>query len=178
MSAFKTFLHQSSRNVGHLLVGLGFLATAGIGSPSAIAAASPIPTTTTSTSLMKAASSLKNGVYLYGQSTQPDQIGQAYFVFEVREGKVLGALYMPNSSFDCAYGGFQREKLALNVVDSYEKTVYPYAIALDRNVSVASTAPTTMPQPGLEGFQKLTKVSQNDLKLLNTCKANYQAKVW
>jgi hypothetical protein len=175
MSAFKTFLHQSSRHFGHLLVGLGFLATSGIGSQGAIAAASPLPS---ETPLVKAAASLSNGVYLYGQSTKPDQIGQAYFVFEVRQGKVLGALYMPNSSFDCAYGGFQQEKLALNVVDTYEKTVYPYAIALDRQVNIASKTDTALPQPGLEGFQKLTKVTPNDLKLLNTCKANYQAKIW
>jgi hypothetical protein len=175
MSAFKTFLHQSSRQFGHLLLGAGLFAVSGISSQGAIAAASPRPS---ETPLVKAAASLSNGVYLYGQSAKPDQIGQAYFVFEVRQGKVLGALYMPNSSFDCAYGGFEREKLALNVVDSYEKTAYPYAIALDRQVNIASTTNPTLPQPGLEGFQKLTQVSQNDLKLLNTCKANYQAKVW
>jgi hypothetical protein len=121
---------------------------------------------------------LADGVYVYGQTTQPDQFGQSYFVFEVKQGRVLGALYMPGSSFDCAYGRFQREQLALSVRDSYDHTASPFAIALDRRAQVATTNLNGIGQVGLEGFQKLAKVSQNDMRMLNTCKATYQAKAW
>ena len=47
---------------------------------------------------------LKDGVYLYGESSQPEQIGQSYMVFEVKQGQVTGAFYMPRSSFDCFTG--------------------------------------------------------------------------
>jgi hypothetical protein len=140
----------------------------------AIAAASPVGQST----LIKAAAGLPNGVYLYGQTPKADQLNQAYFVFEVRQSKVLGALYMPQSSFDCAYGGFQRDQLALSVIDSYEKTIAPYAIALDRTAKVAATKDLPLDAVALEGFQKLATVSANDLKILNTCKTMHQAKVW
>jgi hypothetical protein len=119
---------------------------------------------------------LPNGVYLYGQSAQPEQLGQAYFVFEVRQGKLVGALFMPRSSFDCTYGSVQADKLALTVVNSYEKnSTNPYAIALERS-NVAGNPGAA--QIGLEGFQKINKVSENDRRILNTCKASYQNRVW
>jgi hypothetical protein len=120
-----------------------------------------------------AASSLPNGVYLYGQSAQPDQVGKAYFVFEVNQGKVLGALYMPRSSFDCTYGKFQSGRVALTVIDSYEKTRHPYAIALVRNTSVATTSNPALNSINLEGFQPLKKLSEIDKNILSVCKKNY-----
>ncbi|NJR51709.1 MAG: hypothetical protein HC780_21155 [Leptolyngbyaceae cyanobacterium CSU_1_3] len=120
-----------------------------------------------------AASSLPNGVYLYGQSAQPDQVGKAYFVFEVNQGNVLGALYMPRSSFDCTYGKFQSGRVALTVIDSYEKTRHPYAIALVRNTSVATTGSPALNSINLEGFQPLKKLSETDKKILSVCKQNY-----
>ncbi len=176
MSAFKVARQNSARQVSRIFLGLSLpiVSCLGlIGSPS-IAATSPIkPAPELSESLPK----LPNGVYLYGQSNKPDELGQAYFVFEVTQGKVLGALYMPQSSFDCAYGGFQRDRVALNVVDSYEKKVFSYEIALDRTATIASNTNIQLNPPGLDGFQKLEKVSQNDLRMLKTCKDLYQAKI-
>ncbi len=119
--------------------------------------------------------SLPNGVYLYGQSAQPEQIGQAYFVFEVRQGKLVGALFMPRSSFDCTYGSVQAEKLALTVVNSYEKNDSPYEIALDRSNVAGNPSASEI---GLEGFQKLKQASANDKRILEVCKTNYQNRVW
>lgn len=116
---------------------------------------------------------LPNGVYLYGQSAQPEQVGQAYFVFEVNQGKVLGAFYMPRSSFDCAYGTFQPGQVALTVVDSYEKTRHPYEIALQKTTNVATTGNPALAQISLEGFQPIKKLSATDQRILNVCKQNY-----
>jgi hypothetical protein len=120
-------------------------------------------------------SSLANGVYLYGESTEPEQIGSAYMVFQVKEGKVMGAFYMPRSSFDCFSGEFQGNKLALNVVDTYAQTVHPYAIALERTSTVASSNQNPALQGiGLEGFHRLNKVSDNDQRILGVCQASFQ----
>jgi hypothetical protein len=162
------------RAFNHLMIAIVAGLSLAVVPGNAIAAASP----TTQNNLVKAAAGLPNGIYLYGQTTKADQLNQAYFVFEVRQSKVLGALYMPQSSFDCAYGGFQRDQLALSVVDSYEKTIAPYAIALDRTAKVAANKTVPLNAIGLEGFQKLATVSANDLKILNTCKTMHQAKVW
>ncbi|MBW4522091.1 MAG: hypothetical protein KME16_20735 [Scytolyngbya sp. HA4215-MV1] len=119
---------------------------------------------------------LPNGVYLYGQSKQPEQIGNTYLVFEVKNDQVIGAFYMPRSSFDCVYGNFQAEELALTVVDSYERTAHPYAIALKKDYSVARAGnnPTEKTTIGLDGLQPIATVSDNDRRILGVCKANYQ----
>lgn len=119
-------------------------------------------------------SPLPNGVYLYGESSEPEQIGRAYMVFEVKQGKVIGAFYMPRSSFDCFSGAFQANELALNVVDSYEQTVNPYAIALERTSTVASNSQTPdLREVGLQGFHRLNKVSDNDKRILGVCQADF-----
>lgn len=115
----------------------------------------------------------KDGVYLYGQSSKPDQIGQAYMVFEVRQQSVVGAFYMPNSSFDCFYGGLKPEKLALTVVDSYDQTRNDYAIALQSSSIASNTNTPRMSNLELQGFHPITKVSENDQRLLKTCKADF-----
>lgn len=124
------------------------------------------------------AAKLADGVYLYGQTVQPNQVGSAYFVFEVLRGKVLGVLYMPQSSFDCTYGQFQADKLALNVIDSYEKTIAPFAIGLTKAAQVASKDNPAMIQIGLEGFNRIGEISDNDRRILNICKTQYQGKAF
>ncbi|WP_088890599.1 hypothetical protein [Leptolyngbya ohadii] len=115
--------------------------------------------------------SLADGVYLYGQSAEPEQIGAAYMVFEVNQGNVTGAFYMPRSSFDCFHGQFEANRLALSVIDSYEQTEYPYAIALDSSNPVAMTGEETIAPVGLEGFERIDQLSENDQRILSTCQA-------
>jgi hypothetical protein len=158
-----------------LALGIGF----GIASSSLVASAAPQAEAAVSPTAPSALASLPNGIYLYGQSAQPDKTGQAYFVFEVRQGQVLGALYMPRSSFDCAYGSFQSDQLALKVVDSYDHTTNPYDIALEKgNGVVATQGNPAIATVGLQGFQPLDTVSARDRQILSTCKASHQAKVW
>jgi hypothetical protein len=117
---------------------------------------------------------LPDGVYLYGQSTQPDQVGQGYFVFESKQGNVVGALYMPRSSFDCASGKFQNDQLALTVVNSYDRTANPFEIALERTSNVASQGNPAFSNLGLQGFERLSNISENDQRILDVCKADFQ----
>lgn len=127
------------------------------------------------TSVPGNASALADGTYLYGEAPEPEQIGSAYMVFQVTKGKVVGAFYMPRSSFDCFSGSFEPGKLALNVVDTYEKTTHPYAIALEQNSTVASSSnKPAVTEIGLQGFQRLAKVSANDQRILGMCRANFQ----
>jgi hypothetical protein len=112
---------------------------------------------------------LQNGTYLYGQSAKAGQIGATYLVFEVTQNNVVGAFYMPHSSFDCFNGTLQNNQMALTVRNSYENTQYPYAVALQKQSVSASTA--TAPTPvGLQGFHPIKRLSANDQRLLSTCK--------
>ncbi len=119
------------------------------------------------------AATLADGIYLYGQSDKPDELGKGYFVFEATKGQVVGALYYPRSSFDCAAGRFTGDQLALTVTNSYDRATNPFEIALDRTSTVASNG-KPIPAVGLQGFYKLDQVTDNDLRMLNVCKADLQ----
>jgi hypothetical protein len=115
--------------------------------------------------------SLENGVYLYGQSPEPETVGSEYMVFEVNQGEVVGGFYMPRSSFDCFEGKVEADKLALTVIDSYERTPHEYAVALAATEPVASAGGTDVPV-GLEGYHRIANLSDVDQQILTTCKAD------
>ncbi len=114
---------------------------------------------------------MADGVYLYGQSAQPQTIGSEYLVFEVTAGSVVGGFYMPRSSFDCFHGSLQAEKLALTVIDSYEQTAHPYSVALAAGEPTASAGGSAAPL-GLEGYHRIAELSEIDQQVLTTCKAS------
>jgi hypothetical protein len=114
---------------------------------------------------------LTDGDYVFGQSPLPQQPGAAYAVLSVKEGQVVGAFYAPNSSFDCFSGEVQANHLALNVVESYTQTAYPYNVAL--TASEALTAGEAAGSPTLEGFQPLPALSEIDQQILGICQADF-----
>jgi hypothetical protein len=110
------------------------------------------------------------GRYLFGQASEPDQIGVGYVVLERTGDRVYGALYFPNSSFDCFHGQVQGAELAMSIVDSYSQEVYPYNIALANDTSVASTDLSDNLTPfNLSGFYALDTLSENDNRMLDIC---------
>ncbi|MGA7934989.1 MAG: hypothetical protein WCA35_15690 [Kovacikia sp.] len=117
---------------------------------------------------------LQNGTYLYSQSPKADQIGATYLVFEVTGDRVVGAFYMPQSSFDCFHGNLKKTELALTIVNSYEKTSYPYGVALSKETNSASGVDAAVPT-GLAGYFPIQRLSSNDQRILSTCKANFGA---
>jgi hypothetical protein len=119
---------------------------------------------------------LADGVYLYGQAPERDQLNSAYLVFEVTQGQIIGAFYMPRSSFDCVYGNLQADQLALNVVDSYSREAYPYAVALQSTGAVADAGDGSAPPVTLEGMHRIDNINSNDQRILSTCKADHQSR--
>jgi hypothetical protein len=117
---------------------------------------------------------LADGIYLYGQAPERDQLNSAYLVFEVTQGQIVGAFYMPRSSFDCVYGNMQADQLALNVVDSYSRETYPYAVALEGGGAIADAQGAAVPVT-LEGMHRITNLNSNDQRLLSTCKADQES---
>ena len=132
--------------------------------------------------------SIPDGTYLYGQSSQPEQIGKEYIVFEARQGKVIGAMYLPNSEYSCFYGTLDSKQLNLTVANPYDQTAFSHTIARDQVRQVAAVGGQLPLQNGyesltyphavaLEGYQPITKMSNNDQQILSTCRSTYQAKV-
>ena len=114
---------------------------------------------------------LEDGDYLFGQSPQPWVNGVAYAVFSVQDNQTVGAFYQPNSSFDCFYGSVQPDRLALNVVDSYEQTVHPYEVALTLDNSLVAGGGAGAYT--LAGFHRLDSLSAQDIEMLAVCKADF-----
>lgn len=109
--------------------------------------------------------------YLFGQSAEAEQVGATYMVFTMQGQQVVGAFYMPQSSFDCFQGEVVGEQLALNITNSYDQATYLYEVALASSAVVAGTdaaAPF-----GLEGFYAIEILSETDRQVLSTCQAIY-----
>ncbi|NJO70734.1 MAG: hypothetical protein HC825_01505 [Oscillatoriales cyanobacterium RM1_1_9] len=116
---------------------------------------------------------LQEGIYLYGESPVPNQVGQAYMIFEVTSDRVIGAFYMLNSSFDCFSGKPQGNQLTLTIVDSYTQESHSYGIAIHHSAMVAAHQGSgTEPGITLEGFHPIASISDNDHRILATCKAD------
>lgn len=167
--------HASPRYVG-LLTGAIASLVLGLGSTSTAAYGNETSTAQPGNSVVKPVNAtqrrvLPNGVYLYGQSTKANQYGSAYMVFRVNDRQVSGAFYMPASSFDCFYGELQTNQLALNVVDSYDQTSHPYAVALNTNATVARLTNAGGAPVEPEGYHRIQKISANDQRILTTCLA-------
>ncbi|MGD1704082.1 hypothetical protein [Dapis sp. BLCC M229] len=100
-----------------------------------------------------------DGIYLFGQSRQPEQIQNEYFVFKLKNGKVIGAFYLPHSAFYCFYGIHQKDSLQVKVIDSYDNSASDYTVDLTK-------------------YHRINHVSDNDFRILKTCQTNYQYLVW
>lgn len=129
----------------------------------------------------------KDGVYLYGQSAEPQQIGQEYIVIEIDRGKVVGALYLPNSEFNCFNGTIEAGKLALLLANGPETEVYPddFANNTESERQLAAIGDRTLGENGineittpysvmLQNYHQLALVSADDKQILAACKSNYQ----
>jgi len=131
---------------------------------------------------------LPDGTYLYGQSAEPQQIGKEYLVFEVRQGKVIGAMYVPHSEYSCFHGTLDFKQMNLTVVNPYNQTAFSHAIARAKPTQMATaggqinledtydslTYPHTVQ---LEGYQPISQISDNDKQLLSTCSVDNQGQV-
>lgn len=102
---------------------------------------------------------LPDGIYLYGQSPQPDRVENEYFVFEIQQGKVIGVFYLPRSAFYCFYGTLKSTQLDVTVVDTFNGTTSPYSV-------------------NLEKYHRISTVSDNDQRILYLCKTTSQRQGW
>lgn len=113
---------------------------------------------------------LEDGTYLFGQSPQPNQIGSAYAVLSVENNQTVGAFYYPHSSFNCFSGQVLPDRLAVNVVDSYDQTTYPHEVAL--SVSDDLIAGSAAPAYTLEGLHRIEALGAQDVEMLAVCEAD------
>ncbi|WP_293021239.1 hypothetical protein [Moorena sp. SIO3I8] len=129
-----------------------------------------------------------DGIYLYGESSQPGQIGKEYLVFEANQGNVLGAVYMPHSEYSCFYGTLDSKQMDLTVIDPYNQTALSHTISRQQHSPIAVvgerlsldhrySAITYPYKVGLEEYQPISSISDSDQEILRVCRDNYQGRV-
>lgn len=112
----------------------------------------------------------QDGIYLYGQSPKPNQIGQGYIVFVKQKNLVTGALYMPSSEFSCFQGSIgSRGELAMTVTAPGGEGVEPVATA-NRLPKLDLDEPMTYAYSvALQDYHQLNSVSEGDRQILQMC---------
>lgn len=95
--------------------------------------------------------SLPDGIYLYGNSPQPNELARNYVVFERRDGEVIGAFYSPQSEFTCFAGDLQGTRLDVEAI-------------------VLGEPETQEVRAQLANLYPLQEISANDQRMLGVCK--------
>lgn len=114
----------------------------------------------------------KNGIYLYGQSPKPNQIGQGYVVFQKQQGKLVGALYMPNSEFSCFQGTIDKSgELAMTVTGTPDLGTSPELATASTIPRLADDEPMSYAYSlALQDYHPINTISANDRRILQMCR--------
>ncbi|MBF2066415.1 MAG: hypothetical protein IGS39_18645 [Calothrix sp. C42_A2020_038] len=114
----------------------------------------------------------KDGIYLYGQSPQPGQLGQGYVVFEKNNGRVVGALYMPDSEYSCFDGTVDSSGELAMTVNGYQGEIGQTQVATSGDTpKMNEDEPTSYAYSlALRDFHAIEKISTVDHQILQACK--------
>lgn len=120
---------------------------------------------------------LNNGIHFYGKSTNRDQLGSEYLIFEVKNNQLIGLFYMPSSEFNCFYGKVNQDNISLSILDPYDNNIYPYSIALENSSPLASEGENLVKNLGLSGYHRIENYNESDLQMLNICQGELADKI-
>ncbi|MEH2258263.1 hypothetical protein [Nostoc sp.] len=125
--------------------------------------------------LPKANFPVKDGIYLYGQSPKPNQLGQGYIIFQKHQDKVTGALYMPQSELNCFQGTINPSgELAMTVNSSSNEA----SSEKSNQVATSNRLPKVAEDESnsyayslaLQDFYRLNSIAASDRRTLQMCK--------
>ncbi len=111
-----------------------------------------------------------DGTYLYGQSPTANQLGQLYVVMAVRQGQVLGAVYVPQSSYECFHGTIAGNTLQAVMAPSFDQPATPHAVALQPTGAIAAVPGAPAPLAPA-GYHPIVTLSPLDHQLLQACQS-------
>lgn len=113
----------------------------------------------------------QDGIYLYGQSPQANQLGNGYIVFQKQQGRVMGALYTPNSEFSCFQGTIGNSGGLAMTVTSLPGEGGPTQVSTNSKIPQVSNDESFIYDYSveLENYHRLNSVSANDRRILRVC---------
>jgi hypothetical protein len=114
----------------------------------------------------------QDGLYLYGQTSTPNELGQGYILFQKQQGKIIGALYVPQSEFSCFQGTLAKSGELAMTVKSSPGEVGAIEISTNSTIpKISDDNSETYPHSiSLQDYHQLSSLSANDRKMLQMCK--------
>jgi hypothetical protein len=114
----------------------------------------------------------RDGLYLYGQSPKPNQVGQGYVLFQKQQGKLVGALYMPNSEFSCFQGTIDKSgELAMTVTGTPDAGASPEVATTSTIPQLSDDEPMSYAHTvALQDYHPINTISANDRRILQMCR--------
>jgi len=113
----------------------------------------------------------EDGIYLYGESLTPNQLGQGYIIFQKQQDKIIGALYFPQSEFTCFQGKLTKSGELAMMVRTFPGEVGTMEVATistipKNNENEFATYPYSVT---LQDYYRLSSVSSHDREILQIC---------
>ncbi|MBF2016018.1 MAG: hypothetical protein IGS23_12600 [Rivularia sp. T60_A2020_040] len=117
-----------------------------------------------------------NGVFLYGASRQTGQFGKGYIIFEKVSDRVVGAMYMPASEFNCFQGTLDSSGEIAMTVKGYAGDVNPTQVASRYGLpqSNEDNFDNYAYSVTLQDYYQLDNIGDDERRILKACKANFQ----
>ncbi len=119
-------------------------------------------------------STVAGGAYLFGESSEPGQLGKEYMVFEVNEGRMVGGFYSPSSDFSCFTGNIKDDVMSLAVEDADLQSTSTISVQLYLSNEVAARSELLLPFEsalGLQGTYRIPELDRTSQVVLDTCRA-------
>ncbi|BCL36549.1 hypothetical protein [Nostoc sp. MS1] len=115
---------------------------------------------------------VNDGIYLFGQSPKPNQVGQGYVLFHKQQGKLVGALYMPNSEFSCFQGTIDKSgELAMTVTGTPDAGASPEVATTSTIPQLSDDEPMSYAYTvTLQDYHPINTISANDRRILQMCR--------
>jgi hypothetical protein len=154
------FLTQFSQIVSRLTLGLGVVVSGLVLAPATPAQVTP----------------MVDGIYLFGETPERDQLNAAYMIVKVTGEQTIGAFYMPSSAFDCFYGQLEDSRMAMNIVSSYDAVTYPYSQPLGPSPTLVAGSHSAGPAVPT-GFYPIPEITSADREILHLCQGVIEAQI-
>ena len=113
----------------------------------------------------------EDGIYLYGESLTPNQLGQGYIIFQKQQDKIIGALYFPQSEFTCFQGKLTKSGELAMMVRTLPGEVGTMEVATISTIpKINENEFATYPYSvTLQDYYRLSSVSSHDREILQIC---------
>ncbi len=186
--SFRPYLVRRNRGDRYLATGLttivGLMAVHGLWAQNVQAQASDVisqqvvlqqaPRAALPQAMHHGAPQVANGVYLFGDTTTPGQLGHEYMVLQVKGSDVIGGFYELDSSFSCFSGTITAQELSLQVQDPQrpDRGLYQVPIYLDNQSATSRFVLPYENSLGLQGTYRIDGMGQESQRILDVCRAS------